>query len=232
MKKLVILAAMIAAFTSCRHLSGSGNLVTEKRQTDGFKGIEAGGAFEVELKTGPVLSVEIESDDNLIKYVETRVSGGVLKLNTKGNLSINNGHFKAFITVPEIKSIKCSGAASVKAVDLLTCAGKMSLEVSGAGGIKAEADAPEIEAEASGAGNIELSGRTRNFTAKASGSGDIKTKNLKSENTDVTVSGAGTAHVYASVSLKAEASGAGNIYYNGGGSVQQKVSGAGSIKPE
>jgi len=232
MKNLLILAAIVFSAASCHHIEGSGNIVTEKRQTGDFKGVSAGGGFEVEIKTGPVTSVEVEADDNLIKLIETRVSGDMLHIESKDHFSISDGHFKVYITAPEINTIKSSGAANVKALDLLKSNSKIFLDASGAGNITAEVDAPEIETEASGAGNIEVSGRTREYNAKASGSGNIKSSKLMSENTEAEASGAGSVHVHSSVSLKANASGAGSVYYKGGGSVQQKVSGAGSVKSE
>ena len=232
MKKLLILAAIVFSVASCAHIEGSGNIVTEKRQVSNFKGISAGGGFEVEIKTGPDISVEVEADDNLIKLIETRVSGNILRIETKDNFNIHDGHYKVYITTPEITSIKSSGAANVKALDVLKSDSRISLDASGAGNIKATVDAPEIETEASGAGNIEISGKTREYTAKASGSGNIKSSKLLSENTDAAASGAGSVHVHSSVNLKANASGAGSVYYRGGGSVQKKVSGAGSVKSE
>jgi hypothetical protein len=230
MKNLLIFTAIIFYAASCNQIEGSGNIVTEKRQTGNFKGISVGGAFEVELKAGPETSVEVEADDNLIKLIETRVSGDMLRIENKDNFNVHDGHFKVYITAPEIKDIRCSGAATVKALDVLKSNDKISLDVSGAANIKAAVDAPEIETEASGAGDIEVSGRTREYTARCSGSGNIKSSKLLSENTDAEASGAGSVHVHASVNLKAEASGAGSVYYRGGGSVQKKVSGAGSVK--
>ena len=230
MKQLLFSFITLLAFASCNQKTGSGDVITEKRQTGNFTGISVGGAFEVEIRVGPVTAVEVEADDNIIKYIETRVSGDILKISTKSSSGFNNAHLKVLVTVPEIRSIKSSGAANVKALDVLKSSGKISLDVSGAGEIKAAVDAPEIYVEASGAGNIELSGRTRDYKLKSSGSGDIKSFDLQSENTDVDVSGAASAHVHASVSLRAEASGAGNISYKGGAIVQQKTSGAGSIK--
>ena len=232
MKQVLLFAAVISLFTACRRVHGSGNIVTEKKQVKSFKGISVGSSFEVELKTGPAISVEIETDDNLMKLVQVRVSGDVLRIDIKDNYSINDGHFKAFVTAPEINSIRSSGAASVKAMNVLTSSGKIRFDVSGAGKITADVDAPEVEAESSGAGDIELGGRTRDYRAEASGAGNIKTKNLQTENAVVTASGAGNVHVHASVKLKAKASGAGNIYYRGGASVDQQVSGAGNVKKE
>lgn len=230
MKQLLFSFFVLLVFTSCNQRTGSGRIVTEKRQTANFNGISAGGAFEVEIRMGSVIGVEVEADDNLIKYIETRVSGDVLKISIKNSSGFYDSHLKVFVTVPEIKSIKTSGASNVKSIDVLKSSGKVSLDVSGAGTIKATIDAPEIYAEASGAGNIELNGRTRNYTLKATGSGNIKSFGLQSEHTNVDVSGAGSARVHASVSLKAEASGAGNVYYKGGANVQQRISGAGNVK--
>jgi len=230
MKQVLFYLITLLAFASCDERTGSGDIIAEKRQTGNFTGISVGGAFEVEIRIGPVTLVEVEADDNIIKDIETRVSGDVLKISTKNSLGFYDAHLKVFVTVPEIRSVKTSGAANLKAIDVLKSAGKISLDVSGAGTITAAVDAPEIYAEASGAGNIELSGKTRDYKLKSSGSGDIKSFDLQSENTDVRASGAGSAHVHASVSLKADASGAGDISYKGGASVQQKTSGAGNVK--
>ncbi len=225
-------AAIVIAFASCRQLHGSGNIITEKREVDEFKGISAGSAVEVEVKIGSPSSVSVEADDNLMKLVEVRETGGVLKIRLKSNYSISDGHYKVFVTVPELNYIESSGAATVNVVGGLKNIDKIKLHASGAAKIITAADAPQIEAESSGAASIEVSGRTRDFTAKASGGANIKAGELLSENTRAEASGAGNVHVYASVNLKANASGAGNIFYKGEGNVESKASGAGTVKKE
>lgn len=232
MKQFLLYSFTLLLLSSCDQRTGSGNIITEKRQTGDFTGVSAGGAFTVELKNGPVTEVEVEADDNVIKYIETSVSGNTLKIRTKGGTGFNNAHFKVYVTAPEIKMINSSGAANIRATGTLKSSERIRLDVSGAGHITASVDAPEISAEISGAGDMDLEGRTRTYRAEVSGSGDLKSANLQSENTDVSVSGAGTARVHASVKLKADASGAGNIYYNGGADVQQKTSGAGNIRKD
>lgn len=233
MRSLLILAAAVMLFSSCQHMTGSGNIVTEKRNPGNFKRIDAGSAIEVELRIGSPVQVEVEADDNLQKIIETRVSGDELNIRTKGSFSINNGHMKVFVTAPEIKAVKSSGAADVKVLDVLKSDDRISFEASGAGNIHATVDAPKIKAEASGAGDIVLSGKTKDYTVSASGGGNVKSADLLTENTDADVSGAGSVHVHASVSLKAEASGAGNVYYRGGATnITKNTSGAGEVKKE
>jgi hypothetical protein len=230
MKKLLLIAAVIITGISCRHLQGSGNIISEKRSVGSFKGIDVGGAFEVEIKKGATIGVEVESDDNILPYITTSVQGDVLNIDMKSGTSINDGHYKIYITAPVITEIKAAGAATVTAKDVLQATAHLLLKSSGAAKIDAIVDAPTIKAEASGAATINVSGRTKEYDAEASGSANINSLELKSENTDASASGAANVHVHASVSLQADASGAGNISYTGNGTVNQHSSGAGSIK--
>ncbi len=77
-----------------------------------------------------------------------------------------------------------------------------------------------------------LHGRCRNFDGNISGSGDLKCKNLLSENATVSIYGSGTAHVFASVHLKASTAGSGDIYYSGNPSTEINKSGSGSVEAE
>lgn len=233
MKQVFFFAIMLLLITSgCQQFTGSGNIITQDRQTDPFKGVAAGGAFEVEINNGTSNKVTVECDDNLMPYIKTKVVNGVLEISTSAMGGFNNAHMKIFVTAPEIDFIDASGAATFKANNELKSIDKIKLESSGAATIKAAVDAPQIFVKASGASTVELNGRTRQYTAKASGSADLKTTNLQSETTDVTANGASSAHVHASVSLIANASGAANIHYRGAGTVQKKTSGAADIDPE
>ena len=233
MKQVFFFAIMLLLITAgCQQFTGSGNIITQNRNADPFKGISAGGAFEVEINNGSSSKVTVECDDNLMPYIKTKVVNGVLKISTSEMGGFNNAHMKIFVTAPEINFIDASGAANIKANNEIKSDDKINIESSGAATVKATVDAPQIYAEATGASTIELKGRTKQYTAKASGSASLKTTDLQSETTTITASGASSAHVHASVSLTATASGAANIRYRGAGSLQKKTSGAADIKPE
>ena len=229
MKQLLIFSFILLFCNSCQQMSGSGNIVTEKRDTGSFTGVSAGGAFEVEIKYGSAIEVVVEADDNIMQYIETEVRGNILRINTRDGVNFNDAHFKVYITAPELTTVKSSGASDIVIKDPLKSTGRISFDVSGAGKISGAVDAPEVSADISGAGGIQLNGRTRNYIAEVSGSGNLKTGSLQSERTEIKVSGAGNAWVHASVNLKANASGAGNIHYTGGANLEQHTSGAGNI---
>jgi len=105
------------------------------------------------------------------------------------------------------------------------------LEVSGAGDINMELNAPAVTASVSGAGSVNLKGETKSFDLELTGAGKAHCYELLSESTKVDISGAADADVYAGTKLDAQVSGAGNVKYKGGATVvNQQVSGAGSVK--
>jgi len=230
MKQIITLSIISLLFlSSCDSVTGSGNIVTEKRSVGNFSGISVGNAFEVEVKIGPVTEVRVEADDNIIKYVETKVSGNTLKIRIDDLESVSNSHLKVYITTPNLDDINASSSADIKVVDIIKGNNKVKFNASSAASIEAEVDAPEVEADASSSGSVTLTGKTRTYQAQASSAGDLRTAGLLSENTEVSVSSGASAHVYASVSLDAEASSGGDIVYQGAASVKQNTSSGGSV---
>src|SRR5262245_4331730 len=65
---------------------GSGKIATEQRDLKGFKGVDVGGAFLVEITAQKDYSVEVEADDNLLPLIKTEVDDGVLEIESEGRL--------------------------------------------------------------------------------------------------------------------------------------------------
>lgn len=227
-----ILFAFVSLFSlaSCSYTSGSGNIVSETRSVDTFTGISVGGSFDVEVRKGPVTEVRVEADDNIMKYIETSVSGNTLRIRTRDLHNYSDVTMKVFITTPALTELRASASAEIDIKDVLTGTGKLYFNASSSGTINAEVDAPEIETDASSGASIHLSGKTRTHSAEASSGADIKTFDLLSENTKANASSGATVQVHASVSLKATASSGGNVEYRGAASVDRSVSSGGSVE--
>lgn len=233
MRQIAILSFILIVFASCHHVTGSGNIVTDEKQVESFTGISANNGFTVEIKVGSPASVKIEADDNILKMIKVKVVNNVLEIHAENNVSFTNCHLNAYVTVPTLESIESSGGATITVVDELKNQNKIRLNASGGSKIKAQVDAPTVNAESSGGANMELSGKTRDLTVDASGGANIHAAELQSENVEADASGAGNVHVYASVKLDAKASGAGNVFYRGGANkVHADESGAGNVKKE
>ncbi len=230
MKHFLFLLFVIFTLASCDQTTGSGNIVTETRKVGSFDAISVGGSFDVEVKMGDAISVVVEADDNIIKYVETRVSGSTLKIETEGLHNYSDVHLKVFITVPSLKSISAAGSAEVVADNILTSSSKLTFKASSSSSIKAEVNAPEIETDASSSATITLRGKTKNYDAQASSSANINSFELLSENTIAKASSSADIQVHASVTLNAKASSSGSIDYKGAATVNKSESSSGSVE--
>jgi hypothetical protein len=234
-KQSIMLTFSALSLFSCfrgKIFTGSGNVVTEKRQTASFTGVHGDGVVAIEIKNGPVAEVVVEADDNLMKYINTEVKGNELVIGIRDLNSFSNCTFKVYVTVPRLESISSSGTGNITSNGVLLGDKPISISASGVGNITAEVDAPEVSVEVSGVGAVTLGGRTKNYRASVVGNGSINSFNLLTENAEAELSGVGQIKLHASVKLKASITGTGNIKYRGNAVVEPSVNGTGSITKE
>lgn len=231
MKQLFTIACAAIILCSCNRITGSGRIVTEKRNTGNFNGISVSQGIEVDLKSGET-NVVAETDDNVMRFLETEVVNGTLRIRLSGHNSYNNVHFKVYVSAPEINRLTASSASEIDAIDVLRSGDDIKLSSSSAGHITAEINAPGVSAESSSGGGMKLTGRTRDFKATVSSGANLEAEDLLSENTIVNASSGGHAYVHASVSIKANASSGSNIRYKGGAPENAHASSGGSVSKE
>src|SRR6185437_2232548 len=211
MKTTLLAIFFIAVISSCKMMSGNGNVKKETRNPGIFTKIHASGSADVVITSGSNCAVTVEDDDNLLPYLETNVENGTLQIHYKDGISVTNDHAKIYITAPTLSEVATSGASDISVSGLLQNPDKISFSTSGVGNIVGEVDAPAIAVSISGAGSVKLHGHTKDFDCEISGVGHADCGNLESENTTVRVSGVGDAHVFASVHLSATVSGTGSV---------------------
>jgi hypothetical protein len=192
-------------------IKGSGNLKTENRTVEKFTAISVSGAASLEIEQTGQESLELTADDNLLPLFTSDVREGTLFLGVADGKRVSwtgkEPHFK--VTVTELRKLKVSGAASVKATKL---------------------DSDSLSISISGAGSGSIAGRSNNLSISISGAGSLDAVDLQAKRATVIVSGAGDVTVNANDALDARVSGAGTIWYVGSPNLQSRVSGAGSIK--
>lgn len=229
---LLLLAGSILLFSSCRYRKGNGNIVTIEKQVDPFDEVEVHGAIDVYATSGDHKAVRIEGDENLLRYIIVEDHHGEIEIRTKSGVNLRpTQKIKVYVSAPQYAKLEVTGACNIIGENQIRGKDRLEVRVTGAGNIKMDVDAPDLKAEISGAGKMALTGRTRDFDAQISGAGKVSCYELLAERTKVEISGAGSAEVYASVSLDAQVSGAGNVRYRGEAQdIKQQLSGAGSIK--
>lgn len=233
---LLLVTLIVILFSSCdlvggERIRGNGNVKVENRTISSFDAVYVSGNADLYVKEDSVFSVRIETDENLMEYIITELDGSTLKIRSKDGVNLKSSRsIKVFVSAPSFKHFKASGACDIFSENKITSSATIGIDISGASDVKMELMAPMVEAELSGAGSLTLSGQTKDFSVDGSGSTDINCFDLQTEYTDIELSGAGNANVFASVKLDVRVSGAADVRYKGNATVNQKISGAGSVK--
>ncbi|OQP62081.1 hypothetical protein A3860_29460 [Niastella vici] len=234
MKKIAfVLLAAVVLLNACidgHRVKGDGSMTSKTFQPGNFNGVELSAGFDVFLTQGSAADVRIEAEQNILSYIDVRVENGVLDIDSKEHVWLDPSRtVKVYITSPTYKSIENSGSGHVTGQTKITHDGTLNISSSGSGEMSLDVDAPEIEANVSGSGTVSLSGDTKKINADVSGSGGISALNLKSEESELGISGSGNIDVYSSIKLDANISGSGKIRYKGTAQVNKNISGSGEV---
>ena len=229
MKNLLLVLLSACIFQSCERKSGSGNIERQDRKVGEFSGVDVGGGFEVEIKQGSSYKVRVEADDNILEDIETEVSGGVLTIEYRKGVDINDATMKVYVETPSLRSVDASASATVKVEGILRSDKSLHFEASSAASIEAEIDAPSTKIEASSSGKVVLKGRTKDLDAEASSAGSIEARELLSETARAEASSGASVEVHASLKLNGEANSGGSVSYRGEPAVSKEENSGGSI---
>jgi putative autotransporter adhesin-like protein len=205
----LLLGALILPACDWRGLRGNGVITTENRTVERFTDVEANGAYEIEWSSGtPALA--ITSDQNLLSHIKTRVSGEKLKIDSDEHLSPTK-KIKVVLSSETLNGAQLNGAVRFHAAKLM---------------------GPNFYLETSGATKVTLDGQVNSLTASMTGASKLMADSLRTQTTELSVTGAAEAEVWASETLAVAISGAGKVTYAGNPkAVKKDVSGAGKIRP-
>jgi hypothetical protein len=231
--KIVLGMAVILLLVSACGLiptRGSGNLISETRAVSGFEAVEFSGAGNVEIIQDGTESITIETDDNVMPYVETEVRGGTLYVGLDFNrlASIIPTKMNVTLHVVSLTGITASGAWDVHSESIET--DSLQTLISGTGSIRIDLlTATDLVANISGAGEMEIAGQVPSQRIGISGTGQYLAGDLQSETVEIDISGAGDATLWVTESLDASVSGTGQVDYYGSPQVKFNGSGAGDV---
>jgi len=226
---LTVLLAMLTVTACSVIVTGSGDLVTESRQVSNFDRIVLSGSGEVIVMQGGSESLSIETDDNVMKYVEAEVENGALKLGFKPGVGITSyTRLVFYVGVDDLSSLAISGSGDIEADMLET--DRLEVTISGSGDVQiGDLLASEVKAMISGSGEIDLAGKVVDQDVTISGSGKYRTGDMCSALVEVNVSGSGDATVCAMERLDANISGSGSVNYYGRPTINSFGGGSGDL---
>jgi ribosome-associated translation inhibitor RaiA len=216
--KLIVLLLTLS-LTSCNGnlnlidgIDGSGNVITEKRNIETpFTKIQASTGVEVILEQGSPSEVEVEVDDNLMKYIVTRVENGTLIVKIDGNINTMESAIVR-VKTKTIEGLESSSGASIKTINKLSGT-SVALKTSSGSTIQADLEYEKVSCESTSGSEIKVSGKALTLDTKSSSGSEINAKELASnEITAQSTSGSSTT-VNPIVLLNAKASSGSSIDY-------------------
>lgn len=235
MKLLSCILVLSFFISSCswvngEKIRGNGNISAQKRAVSNFTGVDVSGALDIVVTQDSAFSVRVEADDNLHQYLKTEIVGSVLKVYAEEGYDLDGTKdIIIHVSAPSYLVFEASGASSITAANRISNKQRISLNASGASSIEMEVDTPEVFTDLTGASDVILGGQAKTHTGEASGASTIKAYDLMTEISDIEVSGASHAQVFASITLTANASGASDVKFKGTPTLSSNVSGASDI---
>jgi len=211
MKKItiVLLTLCVALASGCRWVGirGNGHIETDDRTVSAFTEIDAGGAFEIEWQSGSP-ALRITTDENLLSYVESDVSGDTLHLRTHEQIWPTHG-IKVVISSPTRTAARIRGAVRLTAKQLT---------------------GPKFALEGSGASRVSLDGTVNELLADMTGASQLDASDLQTKTAEISTTGAGDVEVAVAETLKVAITGAGKVSYSGNPTIEKHITGAGSVR--
>ncbi len=229
-------------------------VIKEDRNLKGFNRIAFSISGDLNIVQGDNESVTIETDEEVMKHIETVVKGETLHIRFEKGLNFwkKFKHFRGpidiYVEVKDLTGLDISGSGDVEAEVIET--NNFDASISGSGNIKfdgltaetlefniggsgnitiMEMEAKRMEMSIAGSGNARMEGKAGHQDIQVSGSGNYNGSRLKGTVVDVSVAGSGSSKVYAVDQLNVSISGSGSVRYNGDPRISKSISGSGSV---
>ena len=213
-------------------IEGNGQLKKENRSVGNFTKVASSGSWDVMLAYGAAHSIQVEGDENVLSYIETKVEDNKLSIHSKKNSNIRSKNkVVIYVTLPTLNGVNLSGSGDMIGKGNFSNDSKLNLSVSGSGNIKLDINhAKSVECSIAGSGRILVSGKAESLLTSISGSGTVDAYGLSSNEVTARISGSGQAKVFANKSIDASISGSGDVHYKGAPeSIQKRSAGSGRV---
>jgi hypothetical protein len=191
-------------------ITGSGVTARETRTVRSFDAIVLVGAAQVDVTLGDAETVEVEAEDNLLPYIETKVTAGKLLIRSRAGADlVTTRDIRITITTKTLESVELPGSGGITITGM---------------------EGKSLSLKLTGSGNITAEGSVQRLTVSLAGSGDILCAGLQAEDVEVSLYGSGNITLFASQTLDASIPGSGSITYHGSPSeVSKNIGSSGNL---
>lgn len=178
-----------------RCIKGSGNLITEERQVGAFTQVHASRGINVFIESGNSGYLRVESEDNLIQYIVTEVSGSTLYVKLQDGIKISSSKaLNVYVCMDKIAGLTATSGADITGTGIFE-ADHIRMHATSAGDITMELSAQNIEVSATSGADIVLKGRADSLKGTVTSGADIKAGELVVRSCDISLTSGADAWV-------------------------------------
>jgi hypothetical protein len=216
--KLVALFLLIS-FTSCKNninigsvIEGSGNIVTEKRNiSEQFTKISASNGVNIVVEQDNASEVEIETDDNLMEFVVTKVENGTLIVKIEGKIIVMSS-VNVKVKTGIVSGLESSSGSSITSKNKLQGT-SIALKSSSGSKIEADLEYETVSCESTSGSAVKVSGKVLRLETRSSSGGKINAGNLAANEIYAQSTSGSSTMVKPILKLDAKASSGSSIDY-------------------
>jgi hypothetical protein len=214
-------------------IDGSGRRVDDVRSIGPFSAVRANGPIDVVLKAAAREQVTVQSDDNLVALIETRVLDEAVP--TLDIRVLPGAAFKSsrpprlIVEFRSIEALALRGSGDVHADHV---SGRMlAVSIAASGDVKIDKlDVDILGVSIGGSGDFTSAGRATEQGFSIAGSGDINAANLLGQTVKVRIAGSGDVRVHAEQMLDVAVAGSGDVIYRGDPVLRKSIAGSGGVR--
>ena len=169
---LMLVASVIIFNTSCNYMKpvkGNGNIIREDKVLQGsFSSVEINGAFNLILTQDSLPKLSIETDENLMKYIDIRIKKDKLVIDSKKML-ISDKDINIYLTIGQLKEMELTGAVVLRSASKVNL-DAFNLKLTGASNVLMDLNCFTLNADCSGSCTLKLIGAANDAKIETFGS--------------------------------------------------------------
>ena len=193
-------------------VEGSGNVITEKRTiNENFDKISASTGVTVIVEQGSPTDVEVETDDNLMQYVITKVENGTLIVKIEGNINTMSS-IDVRVRMSSIVGLESTSGSRISSKNTLK-GSTIAVKSSSGSEIDAVLEYENVSCESSSGSNITVAGKALKLETASSSGSEIEAQDLAANEITAQSTSGSSIIVNPIVFLNAKASSGSSIDY-------------------
>ena len=237
--KLIVVTCIVLLFSSCKYdinlgnrNNGNGNITIQTRTANSdFQKIDVSSGIEVVVEQTDAKSITVEADDNLQKFISTKVENNILIIKSEGGYNATQTP-KVTVKMPVISGLNSSSGSKISSVNTLITT-SIKVESSSGSEINIAVEADAISLESASGSSIKARGKALKLETVSSSGSEIDAEQLMTNEVISQSSSGSTTTVSPILILKADATSGSSINYRGAPkTLEDKTSSGGSINKE